>query len=426
MIKRSAYFTVISLFAFFAILTLSNPAISQNATTTIAGGTICPKNEFIAPIAVTGLSNIDSLYLRLTFPANTLTYMSYRLPNAMLETGFLAVTGAVGEIVITWHSDAPISISSGNLLQLIFETGTSPGTASWDIEKCFYRQSGGDTLVSEYTNADFLFLPLMSVVIEEIDATCSGKCDANISASVAGGLRPYQYLWNGSPAPFDSILTGACSGNNTLSVTDDNGCVLDTVFRVSELPATKIEAETYPDTVYIQNPVIRFSFTEDLNVVDWIWDFGDGTEKSRERTPVHLFATAQTPDLDSYIVTLTAINEQGCDTIISISVPVAEANVHIPNVFTPPTDPNGTFKIAKKNDGALTDSEFVPVVNEFIRVEVFVLDRWGRRVFHSTDYKNDWDGDNLPDGTYYYKVNTFGYFRDNSYTGAVTIIREKN
>jgi len=54
-----------------------------------------------------------------------------------------------------------------------------------------------------------------------------------------------------------------------------------------------------------------------------------------------------------------------------------------------------------------------------------VLDRWGRKVYDDSNYKNDWDGDNLPDGTYYYKLNTFGYFQDKSYTGAVTIIREK-
>lgn len=423
--KRSASF-IVFVFAITAIFALSKTAISQNATTSVNGGIFCPLNELIVPVVVTDLTDIDSIYLKLTFPSNTLTYASYRLPNALLETGFLNVTGSSGEVVITWHSAAPISIVSGNLLQLIFMTGIAPGTASWVTGECYYQKSDTTQLAADYFNADFTFLPLMTVIIDEIDATCAGKCNANIAATVSGGLRPYQFLWNGEAEVFDSIKTGACSGNNLLNVTDANGCTLDSLFIVSELPATKIEAETYPDTVYIQNPKVKFSFTEDLNVVDWVWDFGDGTEKSRERSPVHLFATAQTPGLESYIITLTAINEQGCDTIISISIPVAEVEVHIPNVFTPPTDPNGTFKIAKKNAGGLSGSEYVPVVYEYMRVEVIVLDRWGRQVFHSTDYKNDWDGGNLPDGTYFYKVNTFGFFKDRSYTGAVTIIREKN
>ncbi|MCB9016560.1 MAG: gliding motility-associated C-terminal domain-containing protein [Lentimicrobiaceae bacterium] len=426
MMKQSALLNIVFLFAFTAIFTSGNTAYSQNATTSINGGVYCPDNELIIPVAVADYSNVDSIYLKLNFPVNTLTYLSYRLPNTLLETGFLTVNASAGTVIIIWHSIAPVSISSGNLLQLIFRAGSTPGAAVWDTETGYLHQAGGGQLLTDYVDAEFEFLPKMSVVLEELDATCSGKCDANIAASVSGGARPYHYLWNGQPALFDSIKTQACSGNNILSVTDDNGCVLDTTFIVSELPATKIEAQSLPDTVYIQNPVVRFSFTEDLSIVDWIWDFGDGSEKSRERIPVHVFSSAQTPDLDAYIVTLTAINELGCDTVISMSIPIAEAEVHIPNVFTPPTDPNGTFKIAKKNDSALTDSEFIPIVNEFMRVEVIIIDRWGRRVYHNTNYKNDWDGDNLPDGTYFYKVNTFGYFKDRSYTGAVTIIREKN
>jgi len=125
------------------------------------------------------------------------------------------------------------------------------------------------------------------------------------------------------------------------------------------------------------------------------------------------------------MVTLVAINEQGGDTTIVIEIPVAEVELFIPNVFTPPTDPNGYFRIAKKNDGSSSGSEYIPIQYEYQRMELIVLDRWGRKVYDDSNYKNDWDGDNLPDGTYYYKLNTFGYFQDKSYTGAVTIIREK-
>jgi gliding motility-associated-like protein/uncharacterized repeat protein (TIGR01451 family) len=54
-------------------------------------------------------------------------------------------------------------------------------------------------------------------------------------------------------------------------------------------------------------------------------------------------------------------------------------------------------------------------VNDFFRIEglskypkheLTIFNRWGNRVFHSKDYKNDWDGTwsdkQLPDGTYFY------------------------
>jgi hypothetical protein len=56
-------------------------------------------------------------------------------------------------------------------------------------------------------------------------------------------------------------------------------------------------------------------------------------------------------------------------------------------------------------------------------MELVVIDRWGRKVYSSENYRNNWDGGNLPDGTYYYKLDTFGYFRNDSYKGAVTILR---
>lgn len=31
-----------------------------------------------------------------------------------------------------------------------------------------------------------------------------------------------------------------------------------------------------------------------------------------------------------------------------------------------------------------------------------IINRWGTRVYYSTYYQNNWDGDKVPDGTYYY------------------------
>ena len=56
-------------------------------------------------------------------------------------------------------------------------------------------------------------------------------------------------------------------------------------------------------------------------------------------------------------------------------------------------------------------------------MELLVFDRWGRKVYDDNDYSNDWDGDNLPEGTYYYRLNTYGYYKNESFKGAVTILR---
>lgn len=416
---------ILTLIVAVLLLFPGREAAGQTNITSVAGGIYCPETQYIVPIMVTGADNVDSISLSLTFSPQTLTYLSYRQVNPILQTGFPDVQSSENRVTFTWRSDAPVSITNDKLLELIFRTGHTPGILSFDESRSLFRVYGGGQVVTQYINAEIELFPSLFVELEELDATCSGKCDANIVAFVSGGLKPYSYLWNGETSIFDSIRTGACSGVNNLMVSDGNGCILDTNFVVSQLPSTNVEVDVTPDTVYIQNPTVRFSFSEDQNIVEWLWDFGDGSDRSIERNPIHVFTTASTPDLKSYQVKLRVVNSQGCDTLIIFELPVREAEVFVPNVFTPNGDNiNDVFKIAKKNDGGSSSgSNYIPINLEFIRLELVVLDRWGRKVYQNDNYKNDWDGGNLPDGTYYYRLNTYGYFRDDTYRGAVTILR---
>jgi hypothetical protein len=41
-----------------------------------------------------------------------------------------------------------------------------------------------------------------------------------------------------------------------------------------------------------------------------------------------------------------------------------------------------------------------------------VCNRWGERVYFSEDYRNNWNGDDLPNGFYYYKLNSIELKRE--------------
>ena len=61
----------------------------------------------------------------------------------------------------------------------------------------------------------------------------------------------------------------------------------------------------------------------------------------------------------------------------------------VPNVFTPNGDQYNQYF-------------FIPKIELYAESELNVVDRWGKTVFTSKGYKNDWDGDGLSSGVYYY------------------------
>lgn len=410
---------------FVSLVCISNSLDAQVNITSMTGARVCPDMQYATPVMVTSLIGVDSLYLAIGFNRETVTFLSYRLVNPELSAnGVMTVTSTSDSVIIRWgtrEGGTPVDLSNVKLLELVFMVGEHEGTIAFDTLASIYTDSQGNKIESAFMDAEITLFSALSVVLDEIDATCPGACEANVAAFLTGGLRPYQFLWNGEPSIFDSIKSGACGGINNLQVSDANGCILDTNFKVSELTSSKVEVETTPDTVYMQNPTVTFEFTEDQSIVDWVWDFGDGTPGSRDKNPVHVFSTAQTPGLEFYTVQLKVVNESGCDTTIIIKVPISEIDIFIPNVFTPGGDDdiNNYFKIAKN----VTDTEKIPIDAEYIRMELVVLDRWGRKVYDNLNYRNNWDGGNLPEGTYYYRLNTIGYFKNESFKGAITILR---
>ncbi|MTI24382.1 gliding motility-associated C-terminal domain-containing protein, partial [Fulvivirga kasyanovii] len=99
-------------------------------------------------------------------------------------------------------------------------------------------------------------------------------------------------------------------------------------------------------------------------------------------------------------------DELGCVLPLTGRVPL-NTDLFVPNIFTP-------------NGDGYNDTFFVRNLPEF-DVELVVTNRWGTEVYKSDDYKNDWTGDDIPDGIYFYKIDVAGEV----YNGWVEIMRGK-
>ncbi|MFB2119287.1 gliding motility-associated C-terminal domain-containing protein [Parapedobacter sp. 2B3] len=85
------------------------------------------------------------------------------------------------------------------------------------------------------------------------------------------------------------------------------------------------------------------------------------------------------------------LNPDNCS-VATVTVTVVNP-LKIPNVFTPNGD--------GRND------QFEIIGSEgFDRIEVTIINRWGSEVYRNKDYKNDWAGEGLTEGTYYYLITT--------------------
>lgn len=270
---------------------------------------------------------------------------------------------------------------------------------------------------------------------------------AQIKVNVTDGVAPYSYFWEkGSPgrwnelqpmhiAPTDPSVAIGLKAYAWYRVTigDSDGCVVrDSIF-TQAYPTPEIEIYCDPgDTVYLQNPDATFSFenhSSDINIDHFFWTFEHGLTSTQEH-PVFTYVESGT-----YHATLTVYDDFGCDTIFIKDIYVNPVKLKIPSIFTPNGDGiNDTFVITLASGSDTPGGGDTPrgmkgnnpderPLNDYYKsAELMVMSRWGRIVYHSTDYQNDWDGGGLSDGTYYYVLKCKGLKEEVKYEGVVMIL----
>lgn len=279
------------------------------------------------------------------------------------------------------------------------------------------------------------------IVIDSVIQTsigCPGEDKAKIKLDVSGGFPPYTYEWPPEAIPLyedPSFAIGLTDGDKVITITDSLGCALKDEFEVKAHPLPDLILNVDPkDTVYLQKPYVTFSFENpqyDSLGVDtfylnwWQWNFGDSA-KSVLETPTHTYKSVGT--YDAILKFRTFYECEGADTI---SVEVKPVNLKISAVFTPNGDlQNEYFEIWEDTGGGEeeTKSSWMQGVDDFdlgeyyISSKLTVFNKWGEKVYEVDNYENDWNGDGLKDGTYFYILQCDGEFSDDVYRGSVMIL----
>ena len=189
---------------------------------------------------------------------------------------------------------------------------------------------------------------------------------------------------DGELATITATVTDACGRTATASVT----------LTILDAPPITLSGEDLLIPCSNDSVLLVVDAMGGVGILDLEWSTGDIGNATWVSTAVNANYTVSATDDCERTVQETIEVELICDVVI-------------PNVITPNGDVNNqTFFI-----------EGIQYVSHTVRI----YNRWGQKVYESSDYRNTWKADDLPDGTYYYEVVVER--REKPYTGHVTVLR---
>ncbi len=362
---------------------------------------------------------------------NIVTYTIY-FPCYSQDTAIVSVTQQVNASINPpggpYCIDAlPVQLSSGGLGGTWGGPGMSatglftPSLAGAGTHTVYHylTQFCGDTASTTIT---VIALPVISFVPDVTSGCEPTTVHFTSTTDQPGG----QYTWdfgdgNSSSVanPYNTYLTYNAGVPYTVSMTytNTNGCLSTStqtgIITIYSQPHASFNATPQPTDV--TQPQIHFH-DHSTGVIDiWQWNFGNGGAGSNQQNPHYTY-----PDSGSYNVQLIVTNSLGpcSDTVNHTIVIDPIMTCWFPNSFSP--DDNGDNDEWKMSGTNILQDDF----------EMLIFDRWGERLFSSSDINVGWNGrkgntgEPSEIGVYVYKIHLIdwkGLAHD--YIGHITLVK---
>jgi gliding motility-associated-like protein len=201
--------------------------------------------------------------------------------------------------------------------------------------------------------------------------------------TVTGGNSPY--TWSNSSNTGSMVTTSG----GTVTVSSSNACGTATAAVIVDV--VNLNADIIASPTNGTLPVVVSFTNNSTNANSYSWNFGNGNTANTTNVSSQTYSNAGT-----YTVYLTASNGACSDMdYVVITVLNEEPTLYVPNAFTPNGDSiNDVFLVGATN------------IKEF---NIIIFDRWGLKMFESSDIKVGWDGTVngtiVSDGTYFHLIN---------------------
>jgi PKD repeat protein len=204
------------------------------------------------------------------------------------------------------------------------------------------------------------------------------------------------YAWSTKDGTFTSsiaspVVQPVVTTQYFVTATNANSCVRKDTVQVTVLDSVDLKWQHRfignclgSPSVFVQN------LTPLANDVTFHVEFGDGTT-STETSVEHVY------EKDGLYSLKFIAQRKFCSFEEVVDVPIYK--LFVPNVFTPDDSPgyNDNFEI-------VFGADMITPANLGMSIQLIVMDRWGKKVFESQDYKNDWNANGVHGGTYYFHL----------------------
>lgn len=270
-------------------------------------------------------------------------------------TATATATGGTGTLTYAWNPSGGSASTATNL-----QAGTYTVSVSDD---------GGCTGIETVTITE---PDAITVNVVSTPAGCDGGGSAN--ASAIGGTGTLVYGW--STGESGASITGLATGSYTVAVADSMGCTVSDV-------ATVIASSSSITATISANDTIAFGQSIQLNSgggTSSVWTPSSGLDCSTCRNPV-----ATPLETTVYCV---IVSDNGCSDTACVTITVEEGNCetnlytggafYIPNAFTPNND--------------ILNDYFKPFANCIKDYTFMIFDRWGEKLFETTNLEQGWNG----------------------------------
>ena len=255
------------------------------------------------------------------------------------------------------------NVSGGNL-PYTFNWNTSPAQSTQTITNLYpgtYTLSVSCLGSCTASSSVSLIEPSsVDINVNVTNATC-GQRNGEIISTVSGGTGIYTYLWSNGEST--ASINNVSSGTYSLTVTDAHSCVANEnniIVRNNIIPANVFLGN---DTTICKGETLLLHAG---NFSSYLW-------QDNSTSPTYLVTQTGTYDV-------SVVNSAGCSGSDAIKVIVECKGVFFPSSFTP-------------NDDGLNDL-FGPIgdVGNLKDYSLSVYNRWGQRLFVSSDPFVKWNG----------------------------------